>query len=557
MTQDCSTNSCSIQESEKTNILSHIKSILTHPNSKCPTWNAFLIAIILVVFGQAIYCDFIFYDDFNYTVAKMDKGNIWTYSFLSWAFTSMDDGFWAPLTKISHRLDTHLFGVKAGGHHAVNLLFHIINSLILWRLLCKITKSDGFVQFLAVCVFAVHPLRVEPVVWIASRKDLLSSLFLFLMLIKYMDWIELRRKKDYLSTLFLFILSGMSKPVSMVFPLFLPLLDLYISKKENKIDTLRIVSYIPFFLISAFLAIFALHSEQEAIIPVSLSLGERISRIIVSTALYFLLSFLPTGLHIPFGTEYFPFFGWTKGIPVYNKIDIVIISSGLVFLFSVIWVTLKKQYKINIFSILLFLIPLLPVIGFIPFGDQLIADRFTYASHIGLCIFLCTIVSGYKTKIYAIFTTILVLIVVIFSVFTISYIQMWENREKLFRNCLKYEPNNYVALCNVGHALVEQSRYIEAIPHLQKAIEVYPFREGPYNDLAFSYQALGRYKDALKLYNKSLEISGDDPEILNNIAFLFYEMGNYEMSRKYAERALQVKPDLVNSKKLLEMLKGK
>ncbi len=554
MNTGCGPNSCGIPQERNKNPISDIKFILTHPSSKCPIWNAFVIAIILVVFGQVVYYDFIFYDDFNYTVGKIDKGNVWTYSFLRWAFTSTDDGFWAPITKISHRIDTHLFGNKAGGHHAMNLLFHIINTLILWRFLCKITKGDNLIPFLAVCLFAVHPLRVEPVVWIASRKDLLSLFFILLMLMKYMDWQNERKKGDYLLTLCFFVCSAMSKPVSVVFPLFLPLLDVLL-RKEKILDVRKIFFYVPFFIISVFLVFITLHAEQEAIIPVTLSLGEKISRIIVSTALYFLLTFFPIDLHVPYGIKYFPFFGWTQSVSVYDRTDILVVSSIIIFLFCSVWILFRKQYKSNIVSLAFFLIPLAPVIGFIPFGHHLIADRFTYVPHVGLSLFICTAISGCRDKLYTILNTILSVIIVLFSIISLLYIPLWEYNEKLFRNTLKYEPDNYIALCNVGYALIKQNRYTESIPLLKKAIEVYSLRAGPYNDLAFSYQALGRYKEALELYNKSLQISGDDPEILSNVAYLFYMIGNYNMSKEYAEKALKISPELVNAKKILEMIK--
>lgn len=559
MITDCGSKTCGIptQDSPNRNIVWQLWTIFTHPHSKCPAWNGFLIAIILVVFGQALHFGFIFYDDFTYTLAKTDKGPVWSYSFLSWAITSMDDGFWAPITKISHRIDTHLFGRQAGGHHAVNLLLHIVNALLLWRFLCRITGGDGLIQFLAVGLFAIHPLRVEPVVWIASRKDLLSTLFLLGMLIKYIDWIQGQNKRDYLWSFCFFILSALSKPISIVFPLFLILLDVLWYKERTLFTFKRIFSYIPFWGVSIFLAVITFHAEQEAIIPVTLTMSEKVSRIIVATALYFLLTFVPIDLHIPYGIAYFPFFGWTGGIPVYHRVDIVITSLLILLVISFLWLLLRKEYRMNVLSLAFFIIPLIPVIGFIPFGHHLIADRFTYVSHIGLCILICTGIGSLKERKYVIFNVLLSVILVILGMVSLSYASQWERGEKLFRNTLRYEPDNYVALCNLGYALIQQGRYTEAIPHLQKAIEVYPYRAGPYNDLAFSYQSLGRYKEALELYKKSLDISANDPEILSNLAFLYMEMGDYKMAKEYAEKALQIKPSLVNAQKILEMVRDK
>ncbi|MGC9053465.1 MAG: tetratricopeptide repeat protein [Candidatus Hydrogenedens sp.] len=554
MSIDCGSNSCSIQKDM--GIVSGVKSIITHPNSHCPLWNSFLIVIIISVFGQVVYFDFIYYDDYLYTVSKAEKGDLWTYSFLHWAITSTDDGFWAPITKISHRIDTYLFVNKAGGHHAINILFHIINSLLLWRFLCRIT-GDKLVQFLSVCIFAIHPMHVEPVSWIASRKDLLCTFFLLLMLLKYIDWQEKGRKKDYLLLFIFFLCSAMSKPVSITFPLLLPVLDLVISGKNSFSTIKNFIFYIPFFIVSLFLLFITIHSEQEAIIPVSLTIKEWTSRIIASLSLYFILTFIPTSMHIPYGAEYYPFFGWTKGIPVYDKFSILTVAIITNVLFTLIWILIRRKYRENLLSFSFFILPLLPVIGIIPFGDHLIADRFSYIPHIGLCILICTSLTGVKKMTYMFSNIFLSFIIVLFSITSKHYTSLWENSEKLFRNTLKYEPNNYIALCNLGSALVRQGRYTESISHLQKAIEVYPLRVGPYNDLAFSYLSLGRYNDALTLYEKSLQISGGDPEILSNVSYLFFKMGNYQMSKEYAEKALKVNPGLSNARKILELLRTK
>lgn len=514
-----------------------------------------------IIFGQVINFDFIHYDDVTYTLGKVNHGNVWSFQFLSWAIKSTDDGFWAPITKFSHRIDTHLFGNNAAGHHAINLLLHIINSMLLWRLLCRLT-GEGFIQFLAVCIFAIHPLRVEPVVWIASRKDLLSTLFLFLMLLKYIDWAKTHKKWDYMLSFLFFVFAAMSKPVSIVFPLCLPVLDIFfLSDDKNewkKVNLFQKISlYIPFFVISILLALITLQAEQEAIIPISLPFIEKISRIIVAGALYFLLSFIPIDLHLPYGIEYFPFFGWTQGIPVYKRIDILVFSLFILLIVSAFWLLSTRDSKRNIGSFLMFLIPLLPVIGFIPFGHHLIADRFTYSAHIGLSLFICILLSKPRVRMTKFLNLFVICVIFIYSFLSFSYVQLWGNSERLFRNTLKYEPDNYVALCNLGYSLILQNRFAESISCLQKAIEVYPLRAGPYNDLAFAYQSLGRYQEALSYYNKSLELEKDDPEILTNIAVLYLELGDHKTAEEYALKACKINPNTVNARKVLDIIKNK
>ena len=562
MSQGCDCNPYNPASHKKEEgILSKFKVVLSKPRCSSLVWNILLVGLIVIVFGQVIRFGFIHYDDVTYTSGKVNRGNVWSFQFLSWAITSTDDGFWAPITKISHRIDTHLFGNNAGGHHTLNLLFHILNSILLWRFLRRLT-GDGFIQFLAVCIFAIHPLRVEPVAWIASRKDLLSTLFFLLMLLKYIDWAQTHKRGDYLLSLLFFAFATMSKPVSIAFPLCLPVLDFFFlssdkgdRKRINLIQ--KIFSYIPFFVISLLLGLITLHAEQEAIIPISLPFFEKISRIIVASNLYFLLSFLPIDLHVPYGIEYFPFFGWTQGIPVYERRDILIFSLFILLITSAFWLLSTKDSKKSIGSLFIFLIPLLPVIGFIPFGHHLIADRFTYPAHIGLSLFICLLLSKPRVNLKKSLYLLVICIILVYGFLSFSYTRLWGNSERLFRNTLRYEPDNYVALCNLGYSLILQNRFAESISCLQKAIEVYPLRAGPYNDLAFAYQSLGRYPEALFYYNKSLELEKNDPEILTNIAVLYLELGNYKMAEEYALKACKIDPNTINARKVLNIMKKK
>jgi len=559
MTQSCGCSPHCTVSNKENNIGRNLKTILYNPRVSCPTWNAFLIALIILVFGQVVHFDFVYYDDYVYTVGKINKGNLWSPQFLYWALTSTDDGFWAPLTKISHRVDTHVFGDNAHGHHLINLILHTLNALILWRVLCRLT-GDGLLQFLSVCIFTLHPLRIEPVAWIAGRKDLLSTFFLLLMLHKYMNWKYSRTKSDYLKVLLFFFLSALSKPVSIIFPLFLPVLDfLIVGNKEQEKDNISLLKqlllYVPFFIISLFILLITLHAEQEAIVPTGvLSPLQRIRRVIVSSSAYALLTFIPINLHIPSGIEYYPFFTVYKGVPVYDRVQVVIFSLLVLSVVSTFWIFSPKNIKIGVGSFLLFLIPLLPVLGIIPFGHHLIADRFTYSAHIGFSLFLVTL----STRLYGItkrlYNVLLFLLILSFATVTVIKLPVWENGEKLFRNTLKYEPNCYVSYCNIGYSLIKQGRYSEAIPCLKRAIEENPLLAGPYNDLAFAYQSLGRYDDALVYYEKCIQLSGEDPQILSNVAVLYFELGDYEKSKSFAEKALKKNNDIKNAQHILEKI---
>ncbi len=555
--KSCESVSCTL-EKKGNNISSNLIRILKNPRSTCPTWNGFLIALIIFVFGNSIYFDFVYYDDYTYTIAKSAKGKFYSPTFLKWAITSTDDGFWAPLTKISHQIDTNLFGEKSGWHHFVNLLLHIVNSLLLWRLLALI-NGESLLVFLSTAIFAIHPLRVEPVCWIASRKDLLSTLFLILMLIEFVKYLKSGDSKNYVKSLIYFILSSLSKPISMVFPFFLPLIYFLYKKKitlDEKLSSVLIKS-IPFLLISILVAIVTLHSEKEAIVPDQfLTISDRLSREMLSLSHYLLLSFLPVDLHTPFGIDYYLFSGQKLGEPVFKN-PFYLISFALIFLiFTLGWVLFSQSKTTGLLTYLMFLLPLIPISGVIPFGHHLIADRFTYPSHIALALWLIYLPRNNERPFKVIYLILLSLILLIFTIYSFNLTSYWQNSETLFRRTLQFEPKSYVGLCNLASSLLRSNRYIEAIPVLQKTTELYPNKYEPYNDLAFAYQQLGRYQDALNNYLKSLQIKPDDPEILSNISALYLEVGDVENAQIFSRKALQINPNLENAQKILNIIEN-
>ncbi|MCX8063803.1 MAG: tetratricopeptide repeat protein [Candidatus Hydrogenedentes bacterium] len=554
-TANCSSKSCNINGDSKS-ILSHLLNILKNPRSTCPTWNGFLIALIIIVFSKSVYFEFVHYDDHTYTISKSNKGKFYSLSFIKWAFTSTDDGLWAPLTKFSHQIDTNLFGENASWHHAINIILHTINCILLWKFLTMLI-GEGFTTFLSTAIFAIHPLRVEPVCWIASRKDLLSTFFLLLMLIEFLKYISSGKHFHYLFAVLYYFLSALSKPVAMVFPLFLPLTWL-LSKRGTKNTsriTLLLLKSAPFFIIAFVLMLITIYSEERAIVPREfLSISDRALGSIISLGHYLLLTFVPVELHIPFGIDYYLFSGQKFGEPVFKNITYALYFGLVFFIFSSIWVLFTGNIKAGLVTLLMFLVPLLPVAGFVPFGHHLIADRFTYPSHIAFSLWLTTI-SQTKNKIFKIsYNTFLTLILITYAIESYHLSSYWQNSETLFRRTLKFEPNSYVGLCNLASSFLRKNRYYEAIPILQKTIELYPQRAEPYNDLAYAYQRLGRFKEALNFYMKSIRLKPNDAEVISNISALFLETGDLNNAKKFAQNALKINPHLENAKKILKLI---
>jgi len=194
-----------------------------------------LICLVLTLGTAALYWPitshpFIIYDDDVYIGANQHVRTGLSRANFTWAFTSGEAANWHPLTWLSHQLDCTVFGLNAGGHHLVNLLFHVANSLLVFIFLRGATGAVWRSAFVA-ALFAWHPLHVESVAWASERKDVLSTFFWLLTLIAYVGYARSRHWRDYLLTLFFFALGLMSKPMVVTLPFVLLLLDFWPLKR--------------------------------------------------------------------------------------------------------------------------------------------------------------------------------------------------------------------------------------------------------------------------------------------------------------------------------------
>jgi len=194
-----------------------------------PRWHTFGICVCLavltwIVFGQTLWHDFINYDDPRYVYENSKITSGLTLSGIAWAFTHIHSMNWHPLTTISHMLDCQLYGLKAGWHHSTNVLLHSIAALLLFLAFQQMTRAPWRSAFVA-AVFAIHPLRVESVAWIAERKDVLSGAFFMLTLLAYAHYVRAPSFRRYLLLATAFVFGLMSKPMLFTLPFVLLLLD--------------------------------------------------------------------------------------------------------------------------------------------------------------------------------------------------------------------------------------------------------------------------------------------------------------------------------------------
>src|SRR5437763_10122590 len=204
-----------------------------------------LVAITWAVFGQTFHHQFINYDDPLYVLDNAHVLAGMTWRGIAWAFTHVHSQNWHPLTTISHMLDCQLFGVNPGAHHLVNVFFHSIAAVLLFILLQQMTNSIWASAFVA-AVFAIHPLRVESVAWIAERKDVLSGMFFMLTLLAYFRWTRTQTVGRYLTMSILFACGLMSKPMLISTPIILLLLTYWpLNRFERSAPSKLLIEKIP------------------------------------------------------------------------------------------------------------------------------------------------------------------------------------------------------------------------------------------------------------------------------------------------------------------------
>lgn len=421
-----------------------------------------LVALTLAVFSPALRNGFIAaYDDELYvTMNSWVRGGL-TGGGLRWAWTAFVAGNWHPLTLLSHMLDVQLFGLQPAGHHLTSLLWHAGSVLLFFRLV----RSFGLTSSLAwsaALLFAIHPLRVESVVWVAERKDVLSVFFGLAALLAYGRYVRSRSVLRYLPVLLCYILSLMAKPMLVTLPLVMLLMDRYLFDRTGGSGWRRaLLEKLPLLLLAlaaARLAAVAQGAEQAAwSVPLTSSLPVAIS----AYAEYLRMLLLPTGLT----------FLYPLDTTMVSSLRIVL---SLLVLAGVTVLLLRlKQNRLELLGWFWFLVTTLPVSGLIRFGGQFVADRYTYFSHMGLLIVAAALVARVPLEsegLSRLRVTAAVLIIGVLGALTVRQAGFWRNGETLYRRALALNPANWVALNNLGTLALRKARYGEAFMYQARAL---------------------------------------------------------------------------------------
>jgi tetratricopeptide (TPR) repeat protein len=513
-----------------------------------------LLALASITFGiyaQVIGHQFITLDDPTYIRENPMVNRGVTLAGLTWAFTTFYAANWHPLTWIAHMIDSQLFGMNAGAHLLVNAVIHVANTLLLFWLLLGTTRAR-WPSALVAALFALHPLHVESVAWAAERKDTLSTFFGLFSLIAYTHYVETRSRKWYAWTAVTLALGLLAKPMLVTWPFVMLLFDYWplrrladtTSKEYRRGASHRgaptgiaslVREKLPLFAIVAASAVitFVAQSHDRAVrtfadAPIAL----RLSNALVSYAKYLLLSFWPNDLAV-----YYPF----AGIPAWQVIGASFLLIGItVFCFS--------QRRIRPYLMvgwLWFLGTLVPVIGIVQVGGQIMADRYFYIPSIGLFIALvfglADIAKSWRVA-PALSAGIAGGILLILATLTNAQIQRWRDSFTLFEHTLAVTPPNLRIEHNLGVAFGVSDRYDEAAAHFEKALQIDPNFYDGLVVMGVTRAHQGRLPEAIEYFQAAIRSQPEEPKAHVQLAHALWTQNRDQAALEEMRRALQLAP---------------
>ncbi|MFC1857527.1 tetratricopeptide repeat protein [Thermodesulfobacteriota bacterium] len=528
--------------------------------------------------------DFVYFDDDLYVTENEYVRKGFTPEGLVWSFTDVKVGNWHPLTWLSHMLDIELYGQHPGGHHLMSAGFHILNALLLFFVF-KCMTGAMWQSGLVAALFALHPLNVESVAWVAQRKSVLCTFFWMLCLGSYALYVEKPRFGRYLLVIICFLMGGLTKPMIITLPFVLILLDYWPLGRcsiGNSIPTdpssahQRSVAFlvrekVPLLVFALVLAAVALIDQQGSgalgsleTYPISVRMGNAL----ISYAGYIVKMIFPHDLAF-----------------LYPYPDAILLwqiagAMGLLVGISILAVCSAKRHPWFLVGWLWYLGTMVPVIGLVQVGAQAMADRYAYIPFIGLFIIISWGISeiaarrpNWRTQLFFLAAAVLLILMAV----TGRQVRYWANSIALFERALAVTADNYIAHNNLGVVLAEQGRTAEAMAHLREALRIKPdypdargnlntllgIREKIDNDIAKLHDVLavhpqepllydtlgnlykrkGEFPKAIAAYQKALSFQSTYLPALNDLGLTHALRGNYKDAIICFKRSVAMHPD--------------
>jgi tetratricopeptide (TPR) repeat protein len=495
-----------------------------------------LAAVTLAVYGQALRCQFLTFDDQAYVTENRHVLTGLTLADIGWAFRSVTAGNWHPVTMLSHMLDCQIYGLRPWGHHLTSILLHTANTVLLFLLLARMTGAVWPSACVA-ALFGVHPAHVESVAWVAERKDVLCAFFCLLAIWAYLNAQTSSSKYRYGWVTALLALALMSKPMAVTLPFVLLLLDYWPLERARGPDwpawrRLATEKW-PLLALSAFwcgVTVWAQGHDKAVASEVELPLLGRLAHAMISYFNYARVLVFPWHL-----SAYYP----------YNRNEPLILGAAaavalaLVTLLSVAWAG-KRPYLVV--GWLWFLGMLVPVIGLVQVGGQGWADRYVYLPSIGFFVIVIWGVMECAERLPAVklLLPLFGLALVMVTSFELRY---WRDTRTLFGRAMEVTENNYLAMTLAGSMDADSGKLDDAIRLYRRALEIKPTYPEAHFFLGGALERKGQTAEALAEYNQALRLRKDFDAAHVMVGLLLTKEQKYSEAEAHYQVALESNPE--------------
>lgn len=450
-------------------------------------------------------------------------------------------GVYAPLSFVSFSIDYYFAGLDGSQYHTINIVLHFLNSIWLFWIIWKLS-NNSIVAFVTTLLFAIHPMQVEAVAWVASRKDVLYTFFFFASWWAYIKHLQAKSGKAFLITSFLlFGCSLLSKNQAVTLPVVLLLTQLFVEKKWQ---AKRLAELALFFLLSLIIGLYTLsYARGEALdYRTPYTFIEKINYSFIAFGDYIIKFFAPTHLSSIYN------FTERSTTAFYMQL-----FTGLILAAAALWAIIKFKHKFSwlSFGLIFFAINIFLVLHIFATNSSLIYERFGYVAYIGFAFIIGTAISRLKGQIRI--ASLVVLAVFSSWLIYLSYerTKIWNNGMSLWSDIIKKNPKAEQAYNNRGRILIAEKKFDEALVDITKALELEPNLSQAYNNLGIIYNSKNKKAETIRAFDKSLELSPNMTSTRINRAIYYTEAGEYNKAINDLTQCIKQEPMNEESYRLL------
>ncbi|MBN2396951.1 MAG: tetratricopeptide repeat protein, partial [Deltaproteobacteria bacterium] len=532
-------------------------------------------AAILAVYWQVGDHAFISFDDRMYVTENPHVRAGLTLEGIRWAFVATDAHNWHPVTWLSHMVDYQMYGLHPKGHHLTNVIFHMLNSILLFLVFTRMTGAVWKSAFVA-ALFAIHPIHVESVAWVAERKDVLSAFFWMLTMGSYAWYVERPAAGRYALVLLFFALGLMAKPMLVTAPFVLLLLDYWPlgrlrnisqdsdekhpggTESENRKTRKQPAKHaapsstitglvhqwklilpflrekIPLFVLAAASGVITVHAQHNVMKSFELyPFGTRLANALVSYASYMGKMVVPTHLAI-----FYPHPEGTLAIWQIGGAAVLLLGAT-----TAVWMLRRSYLAVGW---LWYLGTLVPVIGLVQVGLQSMADRYTYIPLIGLFVIVAwgipELAAKWRYRSTALAVSAGVLVSVLMMM-TFAQVKTWENDITLFQHATGVTEDNWWAHYNLGLALAQKGDSDTAVRHFEESLRIEPRRPDTLMNIGVIHAKRGDIEAAADYFSRALEIQPDNLRAHLNAGLALLQGGKTDKAVSHFRVCLRIAPD--------------